>query len=110
MDAQKVKTLTDITKSSFDIFLGLNIFMVMGNAFYHLLTKLYENIQKNILDPVIDPNIPSNFLELHFGDKITIKLGSFLVELSKTLILAYVTYQIFLLTEPYFKYFLKRGG
>lgn len=110
MDSQKVAALTNVTKKSFEMFLGLRAFLVMGDILFHLVTKLYNNIEKNILNPILDPYVPDEFLVFRLNSKIKINFGKFLIELSKTLILAYLTYCIFILTEPYFKLFLKGGG
>jgi hypothetical protein len=110
MDAQKVKALTNATKSSFESFVGLRSFLIMGDLMFHLLTLVYKNIQDNILDPILDPYIPENFLVFHPTEKITLNLGKFLVNFFKTVILAYLTFKIFVYTEPYFNRYLKKGG
>lgn len=110
MDAKKVKVLTNATKTSFGNFIGLRSFMIMGDLLFHLITKLYENIEENILNPIMDPYIPKDFLVFHPTEKITLNVGKFLIEIFKTIILAYITYQLFIYTEPYFNNFLKRGG
>ena len=103
--------MTDATKNSFENFLGLRSFLIMGDSsMYHLLAMFYKNIQENILDPIFDPYVPEDFLVIHPTDKITLNVGKFLVGLTKTLILAYITYKIFSYTEIYFKWFVKRGG
>ena len=109
MDAQKVKALTNATKKSFESFVGLRSFLIMGDIMFHLLTKLYNNVEKNLLNPILDPYVPEEFLVIRPTSKIKINLGKFLIELLKTLILAYMSYQIFIYTEPYFKRFLKGG-
>lgn len=110
MDAQKVKALTNATKGSFESFVGLRSFLIMGDIMFHLLTLLYKNIQENILDPILDPYVPKDFLVFHPTEKITLNLGKFLVNFTKTATLAYLTFNIFIWTEPYFHSFLKRGG
>ena len=110
MDAQKVKALTNATKSSFSNFVGLRSFLIMGDAMFHIMTLFYKNIQDNILNPIFDPYVPENFLIFRINDKITLDIGKFLIEFSKTAILAFLTFNIFIWTEPYFNRFLKRGG
>lgn len=110
MDAQKVQALTNATKGSFESFLGLRAFMITGDLMFHLLTLVYKNIQENLLDPILDPYVPENFLVYRPTKKITLNVGKFLVDFSKTIILAYLTFKIFIWTEPYFNKFLKRGG
>ena len=110
MDAQKIKSLTNATKGSFDTFIGLRSFLIVGDLMFHLLTQVYKNIQENLLDPLLDPYIPKNFLVYKMNKKVTLNIGKFLVNLFKTVILAYLTFQIFIFTEPYFKTYLKRGG
>ena len=110
MDAQKVKALTNATKGSFDSFIGLRSFLIVGDLMFHLLTQVYTNIQENLLDPLLDPYIPENFLVYKMNEKVTLNVGKFLVNLFKTIILAYLTFQIFRYTEPYFTKYLKRGG
>ena len=110
MDSQKIKALTNATKGSFESFVGLRSFLIMGDLMFHLLTLLYKNIEENILDPILNPYIPDNFLVFHPTNKITLNVGKFLVNFSKTAILAYLTFQIFIWTEPYFNRYLKKGG
>ena len=110
MDAQKVKALTNATKSSFTNFVGLRSFLIMGDAMFHIMTLFYKNIQENILDPIFNPYVPKDFLVFHINDKITLNIGKFLVEFSKTAVLAFLTFEIFIWTEPFFNSFLKKGG
>ena len=110
MDTQKVKALTNATKSSFTNFVGLRSFLIMGDAMFHIMTLFYKNIQENILDPIFNPYVPKDFLVFHINDKITLNIGKFLVEFSKTAVLAFLTFEIFIWTEPFFNSFLKKGG
>lgn len=110
MDAQKIKALTNATKGSFGSFVGLRSFLIMGDVMFHLLTLLYKNIQDNILDPILDPYIPEDFLVFHPTNKITLNVGKFLINFGKTALLAYLSFQIFVWTEPYFNRFLKKSG
>ena len=110
MDTQKVKALTNATKGSFSSFVGLRSFLIMGDAMFHIMTLFYKNIQENILNPLFDPYVPKNFLIFRINDKVTLNIGKFLVEFSKTAILAFLTFQIFIWTEPYFNSFVKRKG
>ena len=106
MDAKKIKELK-FAGSSFESFIGLRSFLVMGDLVFHLMTLFYKNFQENILDPILDPYIPKNFLLVRVSEKITINLGKFLVETVKIMCLAYLTFQFFIFTEPYFKKYLK---
>ena len=94
MDAQKVKALTNATKGSFSSFVGLRSFLIMGDAMFHIMTLFYKNIQENLLDPIFNPYVPKNFLIFRINDKITLNIGKFLVEFTKTAILAFLTFQI----------------
>ena len=68
-----------------------------------LCTQFYKNVEENILNPILDPYVPKEFLVFRPTEKIKLNLGKFLINLGKTLFLAYLSFQIFLLTEPYFK-------
>lgn len=109
MDAQKVKALTNATKGSFSSFVGLRSFLIMGDAMFHIMTLFYKNIQENILDPIFNPYVPENFLIFKINEKITLNIGKFLVEFMKTAFLSYLTFKIFVWTEPFFNKFIKRG-
>ena len=110
MDTQKVKALTNATKGSFGSFVGLRSFLIMGDAMFHIMTLFYKNIQENILDPVFNPYVPHNFLIFKINDKITLNIGKFLVEFTKTTLLAFLTFEIFIWTEPFFNTFAKKHG
>ena len=110
MDAQKVKALTNATKGSFETFVGLRSFLIMGDLMFHLLTLVYKNIQENLLDPIMDPYVPEDFLVFHPTEKITLNVGKFLVNFTKTALLAFLTFKIFIYTEPYFNKYMKKGG
>jgi len=104
----KVKQLTKATKGSFNTFVGLRSFLIVGDAMFHIMTLFYKNIEENILDPIFNPYIPKDLLVFHINDKITLNIGKFLIELMKTGVLAFLTFQIFIWTEPYFNRFLKK--
>lgn len=110
MDAQKIKALTNATKGSFDTFVGLRSFLIVGDLMFYLLSQVYKNIEENLLDPLLDPYIPKNFLVFKMNDKVELNIGKFLVNLLKTGILALLTFEIFKFTEPYFSRYLKNGG
>ena len=107
VDSQKVKEMKFAT-SSFESFIGLRSFFVMGDLIFHLATMFFKVLQENIINPILDPYIPEDLLLVKINEKITINLGKFFVETAKVLILCFITYLIFVYTEPYFKKLSKK--
>lgn len=87
----------------FETFVGLHIYLVVADLIFSVISSVFENIERNIIDPLLSSYF-INLYELKLSAKSKIKFGDFFYSLFKSIINAALAYMVYLYTIKYKKF------